>query len=114
MGRPLVLKTYAKTKKDKYAEACLERRRSFTPLVYSVDGMACKEAKAFDKRIASLLASKHDRPYSEMVGFVRSRMSLAIIRSNTLMLRGARQGSANRPEIDGSASFTAMERYSEW
>ncbi|KAL7523651.1 hypothetical protein ACHAXR_000265, partial [Thalassiosira sp. AJA248-18] len=109
-----VLEKAAKTKKDKYAEACLERRRSFTPLVYSVDGMACKEAKAFEKRIASLLASKHDRPYSEMVGFVRSRMSLAIIRSNTLLLRGARQGSANRPEIDGSASFTAMERYSEW
>ena len=37
-------------------------------------------------------------------------MSLAIIRSNTLLLRGARQGRANRPEIDGSALFTAMER----
>jgi hypothetical protein len=109
-----VLEKAAKEKKDKYLEACLERRRSFTPLVYSVDGMACKEACAFEKRIASLLATKHDRQYSEMVGFVRARMSLAVIRANTLLLRGARVGRAMRPELDGSASFSALARNSEW
>jgi hypothetical protein len=69
----------AKRKKDKYNAACLERRWSFMPLMYSVDDMACKEARAFDKRVALLLASKWDRRYSEMAGFVQSRMSLAII-----------------------------------
>ena len=65
--------------------------------------------------IASLLATKHDRQYSEMVGFVRARrMSLAVIRSNTLLLRGARVGRAMRPELDGSASFSALARNSEW
>ena len=48
-----VLERAAKAKKAKYLQACPDRRRSFTPLVYSVDGMACKEAKAFEKRIAS-------------------------------------------------------------
>ena len=51
-----VLERVAKTKKVKYLEACLARRRSFIPLVYSIDGMACKEAKAYEKGIASLLA----------------------------------------------------------
>ena len=35
-----VLERAAKVKKSKYLEACLERQRSFMPLVYSVDGMA--------------------------------------------------------------------------
>ncbi|KAL7527447.1 hypothetical protein ACHAXR_001966 [Thalassiosira sp. AJA248-18] len=88
-----VLERAAKNKKDEYLDECIERRCSFTPLVYSVDGMACLEAKAFENRIGSLLAGKHIRPYIEMVGFVRQQMSLAVIRSNTLMLRGSRSKS---------------------
>ena len=59
-------------KKDKYPAPCLARRQGFMPLVYSADGMAGKEAKSFERRIASLLAAKWDRPYSEMVGYVRT------------------------------------------
>ena len=109
-----VLEKAAKRKKDKYLDACLERRRSFVPLVYSVDGMACKEARAWEKRVASLLASKMDRPYSEMCGFVRSRMSLAIVRSNTLLLRGQRAHRALRPVLEDGASFTALGRARGW
>ena len=53
-----VLERAAKVKKDKYLTACLERRHTFMPFVYSVDGMACKEALAFEKCVVSLLASK--------------------------------------------------------
>ncbi|KAL7532614.1 hypothetical protein ACHAXR_004744 [Thalassiosira sp. AJA248-18] len=109
-----VLEKAAKNKKDKYLDACIERRRSFTPLVYSVDGMACSEAKAFEKRVTSLLAGKHGRTYSEMVGFVRQRMSLAVIRSNTLLLRGPRNGRAFRPTVEDGAAFSAMDRAREW
>ncbi|KAL7477797.1 hypothetical protein ACHAW6_003631, partial [Cyclotella cf. meneghiniana] len=35
-----ILEGHAKEKKDKYETACLNRCRDFTPLVYSVDGMA--------------------------------------------------------------------------
>ena len=98
-----------------YGEACLERRRSFGALVYSVDGMPCKEAKAFERRIASLLASKWERPYSEMCGFVRTRISVAIVRSNTLLLRGARgDGRAARPIIEDGAAADAMGQTEHW
>ena len=84
------------------------------PLVYSVDGMACKEARAFEKgRVASLIATKLDRQYSKMVGFVQGRLSLAVIRSNTMLLRGAR--SSRRfcmPEIEDSAGM--MGGQVEW
>ena len=85
-----VLETHVKRKKDKYLQACLNRRWSFTPLVYSVNGMACKEAQAFEKRIASLLSDKWNRTYSELVGYVRGRMAMSILRSNTVCLRGVR------------------------
>ena len=47
-----VLKAAEKIKKDKCLAPYLARRRGFMPLVYSVDGMAGKEAKSFDRRIA--------------------------------------------------------------
>ena len=49
------------------------------PLVYSIDRMAYKEARAYEKYVASLLVSKWDWRYSKMVGFVRGWMSLAVI-----------------------------------
>ena len=93
-------------------EACLERRRIFVPLVYLVDGMTCKEARAFEKRVASLLASGVEMGSAlqcEMVGFVRAIMSLAIVRSNTLLLHGSRVPFARRPEIKDGARFETME-----
>ena len=102
-----VLEAAAKAKRDKYAEACIERRRTFTPLVYSVDGMACKEARAWEKRVASLLSTKYGREYSEMAGYVRARMSLAVVRQNTLLLRGARSRPP-RPSIGDGASFEVL------
>ena len=81
-----VLERAAKAKKAKYLQPCLDRRRNFTPLVYSVDGMACNEAMAFEKQIACLLAEKWDQLYSDMLDYIRGRMGTAIIRTNTVLL----------------------------
>ena len=77
-----------KEKKDLYLQACLERRLNFTPIVYSVDRKPGAEALAAQKRLAALLSYKLKREYFEMCGFVRTRMSLAIVRYNSLLLRG--------------------------
>jgi hypothetical protein len=53
-----VLLHHEKEKKDKYGALCIERRRTFTPLVFSVDGLLGNEAKAASKRLASSLAAK--------------------------------------------------------
>ena len=100
MGSSLeeVLKRQAKAKRKFYLQACIERRRLFAPLIYSVDGTATKEARAFEKRIASLLAVKWRRHYSEMVESVRAHMSLAVVRGATLKLRGSRCRKACWPE----------------
>ena len=60
-------------KKGKCEEACLERRRDFTPMVYSVDDVAGKETRAAERRITGLLSAKWQRQCSEMANFVRTR-----------------------------------------
>ena len=62
-------------------------RRDFTSLVYTVDGMAGRDSRAEVKRLATLLAEKWWREYSEMVGFLQVWMSLSVVRANTLLLR---------------------------
>ena len=51
------LTTAEKEKKYKYLHNCLERRRYFTPMVYSADGITGTEAVAAHKRLASLLSN---------------------------------------------------------
>ena len=101
-----VLELVAKEKREKYEEACTERRRDFIPMVYSVDGMPCKADRAAEKCLAAILAAKWNRQYSHMASFIRTRMSLAVVRSNTLLLRGDRATSWRRkaPETGPAAS----------
>ena len=64
-------------------------------MVYSANGIPAAEALAVQKSLAALLSYKLKREYSEMCGFVRARMSLAILRSNSLLLRGPRYKGAH-------------------
>jgi hypothetical protein len=85
-----VLLRHEKEKKDKYGSLCIAQRRTFTPLVFSVDGLLGKEATAASKRLASSIAGKWKRSYSEICGYVRSRLSIALIRSSSRCLRADR------------------------
>ena len=75
-------------------------------MVYSTDRITGAEALAAQKRLASLLSYKLKREYFEMCGFVRARMSLAIVRSNSLLLCGPLDKGARirkRPEMTDGA-----------
>ena len=89
-----VLPKHEKEKKDKYVEHCLARHRHFTPLVFAVDGLRGIEAEAATKRIASRLAAKWKRTYSEVCGLVRSRLATTLVKTTSLCLRGARDPTA--------------------
>ena len=70
-------------------------RGSFTPLVFSSSGGAGPAASIFIKRLASLVAAKKEIAYSSAVGWLRCRLSFALLRSSILCLRGSR--SPRRP-----------------
>ena len=74
-------------KKDLYLQAFLECRSTCTPMVYSADRRPGAEALAAQNILSALLSYKLKREYSEMCGFIGARMSLGIVRYNSLLLR---------------------------
>jgi hypothetical protein len=65
-------------------------RKDFTPLVYSVDGIAGREAKNAEKCLVYHLLEKWHKPLPQMVYYVRIRMSIAVVHANSLLIRGSR------------------------
>ena len=108
-----VLADHEQEKKRKYLRPCLELRKDFTPMVYSVDGMAGREAKAAERRMAAYLAEKWHRPYSQMVHFVRLRMRMSIARSNSLLIRGSRDRMPSRPFIQSGSALNGGQTWTE-
>ncbi|KAL7475012.1 hypothetical protein ACHAW6_000949 [Cyclotella cf. meneghiniana] len=108
-----VLECASKEKVRKYKPACFAQCRDFTPLVYSVDGLSSKETRKAEQRLACILAKKWDRTYSDIANFIRVQMSLAIVRSNTLLLRGDLNHSLCRRASDGTASLHGLSPQQE-
>ena len=48
---------------------------SFSPLVFSTSGGMAPTANVVYKRIASMISSKHDKPYSRTMHWIRCRLS---------------------------------------
>ena len=104
-----VLASHERAKKKKYLASCLEQRRSFIPFVVSADGLLGREASFLLQRLSALLAEKWGKSYSEVCGFVRARMSIAVVRATHLCLRGSRipasQIAFRRPQWEDQAGL---------
>jgi hypothetical protein len=81
-----VLAQQEKEKKNQYIRPCLEMRKDFTPLVYSVDGIAGREAKNAEKRPAYHLLEKWHKQLPQMVYYVWIWMAIAMVRANSLLI----------------------------
>lgn len=100
------LEANERSKKAKHLEACLANGQHFAPLVFTVDGVPGKEAKAFTKHLAAKLAAKWKREHSETCTFVRARLQMALVRSTSLCLRGTRNHSLCRhPAWEGGSGL---------
>jgi hypothetical protein len=62
-----LLERFAQQKRDTYKEALLEWCKEFTPLCYSVDGLACNTARAPERCLATLLSARWDQHYSPSI-----------------------------------------------
>ena len=61
-----------------------------------------------------ILSNKLKQGDSEMYGFVRARMSIAVMISNTLLLRGARYKEAYIPQRHDMADGLVMAMITLW
>ena len=62
---------------------------SFTPLVFTAAGGAGPAASVFLKHLGSKIAEKKDAPYSQTIGWLRCRLSFALLRASILCIRGS-------------------------
>ena len=62
----------------------------FTPLVFSTSGGLGPAATTFYTRLASLIAEKHDQPYSLTLFWLGAKLSFSLLRSAIMCLRGSR------------------------
>ncbi|KAL7463368.1 hypothetical protein ACHAXS_003783 [Conticribra weissflogii] len=107
-----ILNQSESNKKTKYEDACHQRRRDFTPIIYSVDGLPSKGTTLAEKRLSQLLQNKLQIPYSQAMFLVRSRMSIALVRCNSILLRTSRDRLNNphprRPIIPDGAAVSSF------
>ena len=76
-----------------------------------MDGIHGAESSATQKRLAAVLSYKLKQEYSEMCVFVRARMLLEIVRSNSLPLCGPCNKGARirqRPELTDGVVMTLL------
>ncbi len=86
-----VYKRHEDEKKRVYGQRILEIEHSvFTPLVFSTTGGMGRECQTFYKRLADMLSIKRDLPYSHVMGWLRCKLSFAILRSAVMCIRGSR------------------------
>ena len=103
--------TYRRHERDKrrgYDQRVQEvEMGSFTPLVMSATGGMGRAAQVTFKRIASLLSSKGDEPYSTTIHWIRCVLSFSLLHSAVMCLRGAR--SHKRCPVSQSAIETPVD-----
>jgi hypothetical protein len=107
-----VLAQQEKEKKNQYLRPCLEMRKDFTPLVYSVNGIAGREAKNAKKCLAYHLSEKWHKQLPQMMYYVRIRMAIAVVHANSLLIRGSRD--RQRPRHPIISDRHAMNDWRTW
>ena len=72
------------------------------------------EALAAQNRLATLLSYKLNKEYSEICGFVRARMSLAIVRSNSLLILGPQDKGGRIRQWTELTDVSVMALFVNW
>ncbi len=98
-------------KKRAYEQRILDiEQASFSPLVLSATGGLAREATTFYKRLASMLASKWDQPYSSTLCWLRCRLTFSLLRSSIQAIRGSRS-SRGHPYRSGAIDLVISEAH---
>lgn len=83
-------------KKRTYDQRIREvKHRSFSPIVFSTSGGMGPTVNVMYKRIASMIAKKHDKRYSKTLHWIRCKLSYSLLCSATMCIRGARSSIHN-------------------
>ena len=97
---------HEKEKKREYNVRVLEvEKGSFTPMVFLTTGGCSPEANKHHKRIATLIADKRNEEYSEVMKYIRCRVSFNLLRSILTAIRGVRGKRTSKADPMSSVEF---------
>jgi len=85
-----VLIRIKKSKKEKYLGPLCEQWKNSTPLIYSVDSLAGKEAKSATRKTSLLQSEKWGKTHSVVASFVNMKIALSLACSLSMCLRNSR------------------------
>ena len=86
-----IFREHEQAKKREYMERVLEvEHASFTPLIIGTNGGMGDECQRFVSALSSKLAEKQNEKYSDIISWLRIRLSIEVIRSTLLCVRGSR------------------------
>ena len=63
---------------------------TFTPLVFSLNGVMSPECERFHNNLAQKIAIKTDQRYSSVMNLVRTKLLFMILRACLMCVRGSR------------------------
>ena len=73
---------------------------SFAPICISIDSLFGPKTTSFVKRMAERIASNTQKPYSQLMHWLRAKISFAILRATDLCIRGTRYKIKSIDSID--------------
>ena len=84
-------KYHEELKKLKYEQRIRDVDNStFNPLVFSSTGGASPSASKVMKRLAQKISERREGNYSDVMSFIRTKISFALLKSSILCIRGCR------------------------
>ena len=97
-------------KRMKYEQRIVEvENSSFNPLVFATTGGAAPTASKVMTRLAFKLSEKTDDSYADIIGYIRTKVSFALLKSSVLCLRGCRSLKRQPPSIESSIGAIVEE-----
>ena len=99
------------SKEREYAERIRNvEHADFNPLVFTTAGGMGPQCHLVVKRLAATISEKRDLPNSVVAGWLRCRLSFALLRTTLLCVRGTRARRVNfDPNIELSVSAARIE-----
>ena len=98
-----VLASAEAEKKCKYSTACSDRRASFTPLCFSIDGLLGCEADVFLKQLANRLFDTWDRSFSDVLWWICLKLAFSLLHAVAACLHGSHTKWRSLGVEDGAA-----------
>ena len=105
-----ILRKHEAEKKRLYNERVMQiEQGSFTPLVFTVAGSMGPKCLQFHKSLAEKISNKSGERYSDVMNFIRCKLSFMCVRSSFLCLRGSRTVSKTPVECGNDFGLYNLE-----